>query len=75
MNLPQSSMLTPSDQWPIPLTPENYQKQIPAWCKYRTVQEHMDGLLLCWGITLHMEKGEPMTLDYCRGCELCREPK
>jgi len=32
------------------MTKEEYQNAIPIFCPYRTEQEHMDCMLLCWGI-------------------------
>jgi len=33
------------------MTKEEYESLIPDCCTLRTVEEHMELLLLCWGIT------------------------
>ena len=61
-------------------TEEDYQKAIPPWCYYQTVEEHKEHLLLCWGLLAGLKwkrrmgnklievEGE----DCCRGCEFYR---
>ena len=45
-----------------------YQRAIPPWCSLKTTQEHIDHLLLCWGILY----GGPQSqgIGYCRNCEI-----
>jgi hypothetical protein len=49
------------------ITPEQYEAAIPECCEYHTLDEHMNGLLLCWGLRLAAEEGRAMD---CTGCEL-----
>ncbi len=51
----------------VDLTPEIYEAAIPKCCTYRTLEEHMNGLMLCWGLTLAIEEDRPMD---CTGCPL-----
>lgn len=45
---------------------EDYQKAIPSCCVHKTVEEHGDNMLYCWGITAGFvqEQGE----SYCNEC-------
>ena len=45
---------------------EEYQKAIPKCCRHKTAEEHLDVMMLCWGITAGFvqEKGE----SYCKDC-------
>jgi len=44
---------------------EEYQKRIPPWCYYQTIQQHMDNLMLCWSLAK-----KPMIEKECRGCDM-----
>lgn len=48
-------------------TEAEYQAAIPACCEYQTLQEHMDSLMLCWGLAAAIRAGRPMD---CSGCDL-----
>ncbi len=54
-----------------------YQAAIPIFCRLRTVQEHIDVLGLCWGITygyvskLRGEEGP----QYCQSCPVSNHSK
>lgn len=49
------------------VTEESYAAAIPACCHYQGLQEHIDGLMLCWGLCVAIEEDRPMN---CSGCEL-----
>ena len=52
------------------MTEEEYQEKIPSWCHYQTVEQHVECLMLCWGIT-----GGFVSLKdsgYCESCDLYR---
>jgi len=51
------------------LTEENYAAAIPAWCGYRTIEEHKD-MLLCWSLVGYAERGEKRPYSSCKGCDL-----
>jgi hypothetical protein len=53
------------------ITPDQYKAAIPTCCSYRTYEEHVDGLMLCWGLVLAIEQNIPMD---CSGCELAVDP-
>ena len=48
------------------MTNEDYQKAIPACCSHKTVEQHEEVMLYCWGIIkgLVQEQGE----SYCEEC-------
>ncbi len=48
-------------------TEKDYQKLIPPWCFYDTVEQHKNHLMLCWGITSGRVK--PDDDSHCKGCE------
>lgn len=48
-----------------------YQAAIPACCQYQTVQEHVEDLMLCWGLCAAIRAGKPMD---CTGCDLNVRP-
>jgi hypothetical protein len=50
---------------------EQYQAAIPACCAYQTLREHMDSLLLCWGLAAAVRAGRAMD---CRNCDLSVRP-
>lgn len=51
----------------IECTKARYAAAIPACCAYQGLQEHVDGLGLCWGLVRAVERGEKMD---CSGCDL-----
>jgi hypothetical protein len=53
------------------VTEKTYAAAIPACCFYQRLQEHIDGLGLCWGLTLAIEEGR--TMD-CSRCDLAVRP-
>jgi len=46
---------------------QEYQSSIPKHCFYQTVQEHMDCLMLCWGLAASIKGRYEMK---CGNCEL-----
>jgi hypothetical protein len=48
-----------------------YAAAIPTCCGYQTLREHVDALLLCWGLVAALRVGKPMD---CTGCYLRRVP-
>ena len=48
------------------VTREMYQQSIPACCEFKTVEEHEDNLMLCWGLVNSIKIGKVMN---CKGCE------
>lgn len=49
----------------IEVTEELYAASIPKECSHRTLQEHMDNLMLCWGLTASIEQGKKMNCSDC----------
>ena len=49
------------------ITAEQYASAIPECCEYRTLDEHINGLMLCWGLHESVAAGKKMD---CSGCEL-----
>lgn len=43
-----------------------YEAHIPSCCSLRTLSEHADSLMLCWGVTSSMESA---TVTDCGSCE------
>jgi len=39
------------------ITEEFYEKHIPKCCKLKTVKEHKEQLMLCWGLLHDLENG------------------
>lgn len=48
------------------ITDEQYAAAIPACCQMQTMQEHLE-MLLCWGLSAALRRGEAMN---CDGCEM-----
>ena len=48
------------------MTNDDYQKAIPKCCAHKTVKDHAEVMLYCWGITggFVQAQGE----SYCAGC-------
>lgn len=48
------------------MTNDEYKKAIPSCCSHKTVEEHANNMLYCWGITAGFvqEQGE----SYCDSC-------
>ena len=44
---------------------EQYEKAIPACCKFHTAKEHYEYMLLCWGLCAAIENNEPMLCGEC----------
>lgn len=53
------------------MTEKEYQEAIPPCCKLKTAQQHLDVILLCWGIThgYVQAQGE----KYCDKCDMREE--
>ncbi len=49
------------------MTEQEYQVAIPKHCFYQTVQEHIDCLMLCWGLAASIKGKYEMK---CCNCEL-----
>lgn len=49
----------------------DYQAAIPACCEFQTTQEHIDHLMLCWGLVVAIEQGRSMD---CSGCDSAVRP-
>lgn len=47
------------------ISPEQYEAAIPACCEYQGLQEHMDGLMLCWGLVAAIESDKAMICTDC----------
>lgn len=45
---------------------EQYESLIPSWCCLKTLEEHYDHLLLCWGIAADVSDGKT---DIERSCQ------
>ena len=46
---------------------EQYEKAIPAYCRYQTAREHFEYLCWCWGLQVAIQDAKPME---CGECEL-----
>lgn len=55
-----------------PVSEDDYQAAIPKHCFYQTVEEHMEGLMLCWGLLASIEGGYTMN---CGNCEMIVKEK
>jgi hypothetical protein len=44
---------------------EQYEKAIPACCKFRTMREHYEILMLCWGVLAAIQDGVSMNCGEC----------
>jgi hypothetical protein len=44
---------------------EIYEKSIPTCCRFKTYQEHVDYLWLCWGLCSAIEDNIPMNCGTC----------
>ena len=51
----------------IVLTDGIYSRNIPKCCKLKTVKEHKEVLLYCWGLMNNIKK----SIDPAEGCETC----
>ena len=51
---------------------EEYNKAIPPWCYYQTVEQNKEQLMLCWGLVAHIKDKEEIPRDYCKLCEFYR---
>jgi hypothetical protein len=51
------------------LTESQYVAAIPPWCAYQTIEQHK-AMMLCWGLTSLLERGERCLRSDCEGCEL-----
>lgn len=49
----------------VKVTAEQYQAAIPACCELETVDEHVECLMLCWGLLSAIENKQKME---CEGC-------
>lgn len=49
------------------ITEADYQAAIPAGCYYQTVDEHVECLMLCWGLMAALKEGRKMN---CGSCEM-----
>ena len=47
------------------ISEDQYEKAIPACCKYQTAKQHRDILALCWGLLGAIEDGKPMDCGEC----------
>jgi hypothetical protein len=56
----------------MPFNHEEYQKAIPKCCKYQTVEEHANYMLLCWGLLSAIKHNEEMD---CGTCDLRNDIK
>jgi hypothetical protein len=45
----------------------DYAARIPPCCFYRTLEDHINGLGLCWSLVTATEQKAPMD---CSGCDL-----
>ena len=52
------------------VTEAEYQAAIPKCCFYQTSQEHVESLMLCWGLLSAIKGGYPMN---CGNCEMIKE--
>jgi|GEM_PF-2807606 len=66
MKSPRNKKLTIDEEW--------YQSQIPHFCKYRTVQEHINYLMGCWSLFLgrvgRANIGDVEGPHFCHNCDL-----
>lgn len=55
----------------VNVSEEYYDNHIPPCCQLQTVREHMDRLMLCWGLLHEMEAGIDTRKKECgRDCDL-----
>ena len=47
------------------ISEDQYEKAIPACCKYQKAKQHRDILALCWGLLGAIEDGKPMDCGEC----------
>lgn len=59
------------------ITEDEYRKAIPHFCSCRTVADHVDYLMLCWGISYgYVQKRHDVEgPHYCHGCDLAVRAK
>lgn len=55
-----------------PVTSEEYQAAIPKHCFFQTADEHVEQLMLCWGLLASIEGGYIMN---CGNCEMIVKEK
>ncbi len=44
---------------------QQYESEIPACCRFRTLEEHVNQLALCWGLLNAIHNGKPMDCGMC----------
>ena len=57
---------------------QEYQNAIPHFCRCATSNEHVDNLLLCWGITHGLVQRRQYDVEgphYCHNCEISFQSK
>lgn len=56
------------------MTEDQYQKAIPVFCKWPTVEWHAKGLLFCWSIIHgHLQKAQGRGVEGPQFCHNCDE--
>ena len=54
------------------VTPEQYQDAIPGCCRLRTVEDHAEVIMFCWGLLNQLKLKIPSRV--CGMCEFNAEP-
>lgn len=49
----------------VKVTPEIYERSIPSNCALKTYEEHLDTIMLCWGLMSSIEN------NYQPKCGIC----
>ena len=44
---------------------EQYEKAIPACCKFQTAKEHYEIIMLCWSVLAMIQDGRKIDCDKC----------
>jgi len=61
------------------MTPEQYQSNIPIFCKCRTVEQHAEILLFCWGLEDGIKNGNLYRgvegPQFCHDCDVAIRAK
>ena len=47
------------------VTQELYAASIPKCCLYQTMEQHVEHLMLCWGLSSSIKNDTPMDCGFC----------